>query len=199
MDEESIRFQGTETLSRESDRLKKTGFDLKARNGEWIHQDRETYRRDDGATVLLYNRARRTVVLTRQFRLPVHMHGEPGYLVETVAGVLEGADPIVRIKEEIKEETGYDVDEVRPVGRAYMSPAAVVELVHLFVAEYEPGRKVGPGGGLHEEGEDIEVLELPFEEAYAMLARGEIVDGKTIILLQHARLSIFADGAQGQR
>lgn len=197
MDEERIRFQGTETLSRDSDRLKKTSFNLKARDGEWIHQDRETYRRDDGATVLLYNLARRTVVLTRQFRLPVHMHGEPGYLVETVAGVLEGADPAMRIKEEIKEETGFEVDKVRPVGRAYMSPAAVVELVHLFIAEYEPGRKARPGGGLHEEGEDIEVLEMPFDEAYAMVERGEIVDGKTIILLQHARLSIFADGAQG--
>lgn len=171
--------------------LKKTTYALRMRDGSWAQQTRETYDRGNGATLLLYNRARRTVVLTRQFRLPAHVNGHSGFLVETAAGLLDGAQPEVRIRAEVEEETGYRVGAVRRVWDAFMSPGSVTERLHFFVAEYTPDDRVGPGGGLAAEGEDLEVLELGIDEALAMIGSG-IVDGKTIMLLQYAQRHLFA-------
>jgi nudix-type nucleoside diphosphatase (YffH/AdpP family) len=132
----------------------------------------------------------RTVVLTRQFRLPAFVNGHDGMLIETPAGLLEAASPEERIRAEVEEETGYRVHAVRKVFEAFMSPGSVTEKLFFFVAEYAAVAKVGDGGGIASEGEDIEVLELPIDEALAMVQRGEIVDGKTIMLLQYAALNL---------
>lgn len=171
--------------------LKKTTYALQTRDGNWAEQTRETYDRGNGATLLLYSRQRRTVVLTRQFRLPAYVNGHDGFLVETAAGLLDGAMPEARIRLEAEEETGYRVGTVRRLWDAFMSPGSVTERLHFFVAEYEPGDRVSAGGGLAEEGEDLEVLELGIEEAVGMIGSG-IVDGKTIMLLQYAQLHLFA-------
>jgi nudix-type nucleoside diphosphatase (YffH/AdpP family) len=172
--------------------LKTTRFDFLRRDGQWQTQARETYDRGNGAAILLYNLAQRSVVLTRQFRYPAFVNGHDDLMVEVPAGVLDAASPEDCIRAEAEQEAGYRVREPRKVFEAFMSPGAVTERLHFFVAEYEPGDRIGDGGGLHDEGEDIEVFELPFDEAMAMLARGEIVDAKTIMLLQHAAMALFA-------
>ena len=189
---ERIRIQSVEVLSDDWYVLKKTTFDYLRRDGTWQRQSRETYDRGNGATILLYDPVRRTVVLTRQFRFPAFVNGHDGLLIETPAGLLDGAEAEVRIQAEAEEETGYRVRDVRKVFEAYMSPGSVTEKVHFFVAEYEPSSKVRAGGGVVDDGEDIEVLELAFEDALAMIEKGEIADGKTILLLQYASLHLFA-------
>jgi nudix-type nucleoside diphosphatase (YffH/AdpP family) len=189
---ERIRIHSVEVLSDDWYVLKKTTFDYRRSNGTWQRQNRETYDRGNGATILLYNTTRGTVILVRQFRFPAYVNGHHGLLIETPAGLLDQASPEERIKEETEEETGYRVHAVRKVFEAYMSPGSVTEKLHFFVAEYEPGAKVKAGGGVEAEGEDIEVLELPLDHALAMMARGEIVDGKTIMLLQYAKLHLFS-------
>ena len=169
--------------------LKKTTFDYRHSNGRWQRLQRETYDRGDGAALLLFNRARGTVVLTRQFRFPAYANGlADGMLVEACAGLLDNEAPEVAIRREVEEETGFAVRMPRKVFEAFMSPGSVTERLHFFVAEYEPGDRVSQGGGDASEGEDIEVLELPLERALAMIGTGEIQDGKTIMLLQHAAL-----------
>lgn len=185
---EKVRVLGEEVLSNNWGLVKKTTIELLRRNGEWQRQVRETYDRGDGAGVLLYNRERRTVILTRQFRFPVFAHGEPGYLVEVVAGKLDGDQPVTTAKKEAEEESGYRVHHVELVMSAYMSPGSVTEKLSLFLAEYDADSKISAGGGLEDEGEDIEVLELSIDAALQMIASGEIADAKTIMLLQHARL-----------
>ncbi|MES3024166.1 MAG: GDP-mannose pyrophosphatase NudK [Pseudomonadota bacterium] len=192
---EIIRIIDVVTLSDNWYVLKKYVFDLRRKNGEWQRQNREAYDRGNGATILLYNEELRTVVLVRQFRLPAYVNGcESGMLIEAAAGLLDNASPAERIREEVAEETGYRVEHVSKVFEAYMSPGSVTERLYFFVAKYDPASKVGNGGGIEAEGEDIEVLELPFDKAYAMIASGEIVDGKTIMLLQYAALNIFKAG-----
>jgi nudix-type nucleoside diphosphatase (YffH/AdpP family) len=171
--------------------LKTTRFDFLRRDGQWQTQARETYDRGNGAAILLYNLAQRSVVLTRQFRYPAFVNGHDDLMVEVPAGVLDAASPEDCIRAEAEQEAGYRVREPRKVFEAFMSPGAVTERLHFFIAEYEPGDRIGDGGGLHDEGEDIEVFELPFDEAMAMMARGEIVDAKTIMLLQHAATALF--------
>ncbi|GAB7128163.1 hypothetical protein JCM19000A_26700 [Silvimonas sp. JCM 19000] len=188
---ERIRIVNVETLSDDWYVLKKTTFDFLRANGTWQRQSRETYDRGHGSTVLLYNLAQRTVVLIRQFRLPTYVDGYPGWLIETPAGLLEQASPEERIRLEVEEETGYRLHAVQKIFEAYMSPGSVTEKLYFFVAEYESRHKVSSGGGLEGEGEDIEVLELRFDDALAMIADGRIVDGKTIILLQYAALHLF--------
>jgi GDP-mannose pyrophosphatase NudK len=183
-----VRVIDKELLSDNWGLLTRWTIELQRRNGEWQRQQRETYDRGDGAAILLYNEEKKTVVLTRQFRFPVFSNGEPGYLIEVCAGKLDGDDPVTCAKKEAEEETGYRVSEVRQVFRSYMSPGSVTERLSLFVARYDTASKVSDGGGHFEEGEDIEVLELPFAEALAMLETGEINDGKTVILLQYAAL-----------
>ncbi len=189
--QDRVEIKKVQLLSDDWGILKKTTFALRAADGHWGEQTRETYDRGNGATLLLYNRRRRTVVLTRQFRLPAYVNGHDGFLVETAAGLLDGAAPEQRIRAEAQEETGYQVGAVSALWDVFMSPGSVTERLHFFVAEYEADDRVGAGGGLAEEGEDLEVLELGIDEAVAMIGTG-IVDGKTIMLLQHAQLHLFA-------
>jgi nudix-type nucleoside diphosphatase (YffH/AdpP family) len=134
----------------------------------------------------------RSVVLTRQFRYPAFVNGHHALMVEVPAGLLDGAEPEECIRAEAEQEAGFCVRSPQEVFRAFMSPGSVTERLHFFVAEYEPGDRIGAGGGIEAEGEDIEVFECPFDEAMAMVSRGDIVDGKTILLLQHAALRLFA-------
>lgn len=190
---ERVRIVDVQVLSDDWYVLKKTTFDYRRADGSWQRQSRETYDRGNGATLLPYDPRRRTVVLTRQFRLPVFVNGHDGMLIEAPAGLLEEASPEERIRAEVEEETGYRVASVRKVFEAFMSPGSVTEKLYFFVAEYDADARVGRGGGIADEGEDIEVLELPVDDALAMIARGEIMDGKTIMLLQYAALHLFAD------
>ena len=169
--------------------LKTTTFDLQRRDGTWQRQHRESYDRGNGATILLYNRAQKTVILTRQFRFPTYVNGNTsGMMIEACAGLLDKDDPETCIKRETEEETGYQVREVRKVFEAYMSPGSVTERLYFFVGEYSARDKISDGGGHPHEGEDIEVLELLLDAALEMVTKGEIVDAKTIMLLQYAKL-----------
>jgi nudix-type nucleoside diphosphatase (YffH/AdpP family) len=191
MPEDRIRIHKVETLSHDWFLLQKTTFDYRRSDGSWQRQTRETYDRGHGATILLYHRAQRTVVLVRQFRFPTWGNGHDGFLIETAAGLLDRASPKERIKAEVEEETGYRISEVRKVFEAFMSPGSVTERLYFFVAEYDPASRAGPGGGIAEEGEDIEVLELHMDDAMQMMADGRIADGKTIMLLQYAALHLL--------
>lgn len=187
-----VRIIKTNTLSDDWYTLKKYTFDLQRQNGDWQRQSREVYDRGNGATILLYNREHRTVILTRQFRFPTYMNGYPGYLIETAAGLLDNMDAESRIKAEAEEETGFRLANVQKVLEAFMSPGSVTEKLHFFIAEYTARDKVSTGGGLASEGEDIEVLEMGFDEALAAIDSGAIVDGKTIMLLYYmAHKNIF--------
>ena len=186
-----IRVKNVRLLSDNHYTLKTTTLEWRRANGEWQTQHRETYDRGDGATLLPYHLGQRTVVLVRQFRYPAYVNGYDDLLIETAAGLLDNLSPELRIRAEAEEETGYRLREIRKVFEAFMSPGAVTEKLHFFVAEYEPGMKIGSGGGIACEGEDIHVLELPIDEALAMIGNGRIVDAKTIMLLQYAALSIF--------
>lgn len=168
--------------------LRNITYDLTRQNGEVIRHKREVYDRGNGATILLYNREKKSVVLIRQFRIASWVNGnESGMLIEACAGLLDDDEPEVCIRKEAVEETGYQVGEVRKVFELYMSPGGVTEIVHFFVAEYSDAQRANNGGGV--EDEDIEVLELPFEQALAMVASGEIRDGKAVILLQYLQTS----------
>jgi nudix-type nucleoside diphosphatase (YffH/AdpP family) len=186
-----VRIVDVQVLSDDWYVLKKTTFDYRRGDGSWQRQSRETYDRGNGATLLLYDPRRRTVVLTRQFRLPAFVNGHEGMLIEAPAGLLEMASPEARIRAEVEEETGYRVESVRKVFEAFMSPGSVTEKLYFFVAEYDAAARVSRGGGVADEGEDIEVLELPIDQALTMIAHGEIMDGKTIMLLQYAALHLF--------
>jgi nudix-type nucleoside diphosphatase (YffH/AdpP family) len=185
-----VRVVDVQVLSDDWYVLKKNTFDYRRADGSWQRQSRETYDRGNGATVLLYDPRRRTVVLTRQFRFPAFVNGHDGMLIEAPGGLLEEASPEERIRAEVEEETGYRVHAVRKVFEAFMSPGSVTEKLYFFVAEYDAEARIGRGGGVADEGEDIEVLELPFDEAMEMIARGEIMDGKTMMLLQYAALHL---------
>jgi GDP-mannose pyrophosphatase NudK len=170
--------------------LRKFTFDYQNQDGTWEVQSREAYDRGNGATILLYNRVQQTVILTRQFRLPTYINGnESGMLIETCAGLLDKDSPEECIRRETEEETGYHISQPIKIGEAYMSPGSVTEILHFFVAEYSKEMLVKEGGGLSEEQENIEVLELAFADALEMIKQGEIKDGKTIMLLQYAQLN----------
>ena len=186
-----VRVKNVEVLSDDYYVLNKTTFEYRRANGEWQTQARETYDRGNGATLLPYNLAQRTVVLVRQFRYPAYVNGCDDLLIEAAAGLLDNLSPEVRIRAEAEEETGYRLGDIRKIFEAYMSPGSVTEKLHFFVAEYEPKMRVGSGGGIASEGEDIEVLELPIDSALAMIGDGRIADAKTIMLLQYAALNIF--------
>jgi nudix-type nucleoside diphosphatase (YffH/AdpP family) len=186
-----IRIKDVRVLSQNHYLLKNTTFEWRRGNGEWQTMQREVYDRGNAATVLPYNLAQRTVVLVRQFRLPAYVNGYDDLLIEAAAGLLDNAAPEERIRAEAEEETGYRLGEIRKIFEAFMCAGAVTEKIHFFVAEYQPEMRVGSGGGLADEGEDIEVLELPIDQAMAMIGDGGIVDAKTIMLLQYAALNIF--------
>jgi len=186
-----IRVKNVRLLSDNHYTLKTTTFEWRRANGEWQTQHRESYDRGNGATLLPYSLKQRTVVLVRQFRYPAYVNGYDDLLIEAAAGLLDNETPEARIRAEAEEETGYRLREVRKVFEAFMSPGAVTEKLYFFVAEYEPEMRVSSGGGIADEGEEIEVLELPIDEALAMIGDGRIVDAKTIMLLQYAALNIF--------
>ncbi|MBM9476667.1 NUDIX domain-containing protein [Nakamurella flavida] len=170
--------------------LRRTTFDHRRRDGQWTTEQRETYDRGNGATVLPYDTDRRTVLLTRQFRYPVYVNGHPdGMLVEAAAGLVDDDDPETAIRREAEEELGVELGTITHVFDVFMSPGSVTERVHFFAAPYRPTDRTGSGGGLAEDGEDIEVLEVDIDEALAMIGDGRIADGKTIMLLQWAVLS----------
>ena len=183
-----VRIADSKVLSDDWYTLKKFTFDLRRQNGEWQRQNREVYDRGNGATILLYNRAKQTVVLTRQFRFPVFINGHEDNLIEAAAGLLDNMDPERRIKAEAEEETGYRVENVQKIFEANMSPGSVTEKLYFYIAEYHADDKVSQGGGLEDEGEDIEVLELTIDEALSAIESGVIVDAKTIMLLYHVAL-----------
>lgn len=167
--------------------LKRFTFNYLGKNGQWATQQREAYDRGNGATILLHNPQTDMVILTRQFRLPTFVNGNPsGMLIETCAGLLDNDDPETAIIRETEEETGYRIQSVQKVMEAYMSPGSVTEKLFFYIAQYTTDTERSAGGGIEEE--EIDILELPFTEAVAMMERGEIMDGKTIMLLQHLRL-----------
>jgi nudix-type nucleoside diphosphatase (YffH/AdpP family) len=181
--------------------LRRTTYDFRRRDGGWSRQQRETYDRGDGATVLLYDPVNRNVLLTRQFRYPVYVNGHPdGMFVETAAGLLDGDDPAAAIRREASEELGVVIGELEPVCAVWTSPGSVTERVHCFAAPYSVASRVGPGGGLADDGEDIAAVELPFATALQRIETGEIADAKTIMLLQWAALrGPFRQAAPSER
>ncbi len=191
-----VRVEDVTLLSDDWFVLKKTVLSYQRGDGSWQRMARETYDRGNGATILLYDPERRTVILVRQFRYPAFVNGHDDFLIETPAGLLDQASPEERIRTETEEETGFRVRDVREVFDAFMSPGSVTERLHFFVARYEAGDRASEGGGLLEEGEDIDVLELTIEEAMGLIAAGAIRDGKTIMLLQYAALNLFSATAR---
>ncbi len=185
-----IKILNTDILSDNWYILKKVTYEVTEKDGNTAVQSREAYDRGNGATILLYNKAQSSVILTRQFRLPTYINGNPdGMLIECCAGLLDKDNPEDCIRKETEEETGYKITDVKKVFEAYMSPGSVTEILYFFVAEYAKEMKVSDGGGLAHENENIEVLELPFSEALQMVKTGEIKDAKTIMLLQYAQLA----------
>ncbi|MEN2400968.1 NUDIX domain-containing protein [Flavobacterium sp. MC2016-06] len=184
-----IKITETKLLSDNWYILNKVTFDYQIGNKKTESHIREVYDRGNGAAILLYNTTKKTVILTRQFRLPTFLNGnKTGMMIEACAGLLEKDNAEAAIIRETEEETGYRLNKVQKVMETYMSPGSVTEIVYLFIGEYDETMKVSDGGGLDHEQENIEVLEYTFEEAYAMIESGELQDAKTIILLQHAKI-----------
>lgn len=190
MDNGKVKIIETEILSDNWYTLRKVTYEYVKNNGTRQLQSREAYDRGNGATILLYNKDQKTVILTRQFRLPTFINGNAsGMMIEACAGLLDNDNPEDCIRRETEEETGFKISHVQKIMEAYMSPGSVTELIYFFVAEYNKEMKMNEGGGIEHEQEDIEVLELDLNEALKMVEAGEIKDGKTIMLLQYAKLN----------
>lgn len=186
----NIKILETTVLSDNWYTLRKITYEYTKKDGSKITQSRESYDRGNGATILLFNKKQKTVILTRQFRLPTFVNGnETGMLIEACAGLLDQDNPEDCIRRETEEETGYKITEVRKIFEAYMSPGSVTEIIYFFIAEYSKEMKVTEGGGVDHEEENIEVLELKISDAMRMIESGEIKDGKTIMLLQYIKLN----------
>jgi len=184
----NVRIVDVELLAAGWHVLRRTTLDYRGTDGQWSRQSRETYDRGNGATILLYDLERQMVLLTRQFRYPVYVNGHPdGMLIETAAGLLDEDDPLTAIRRETQEELGVTVGAVEHVFDVFMSPGSVTERVHFYAAPYTPADRTGAGGGV-DDGEQIEILELPFAEALQQTEDGRIADAKTIMLLQWAAL-----------
>ena len=189
MQSNKIKIIETKLLSDNWYTLRKITYEYLKNDGSWQTQSREVYDRGNGATILLYNKEYKTVILTKQFRLPSFINGNPsGMLIETCAGLLDTDNAEDCIRRETEEETGYKISEVRKIFEAYMSPGSVTEILYFFIAAYSKSMKVNNGGGIEHEQEDIEVLEFNIDEAVQMIDKGEIKDGKTIMLLQYVKL-----------
>jgi GDP-mannose pyrophosphatase NudK len=185
-----INIVSQEVLSDNWYTLRKFTFDYLRADGSWERQSREAYDRGNGAVILLYNKEKQTVILTRQFRIPTYTNGnETGLLIEACAGLLDKDNAEACIKRETEEETGYRISSVRKIYEAYMSPGSVTEILYFFVAEYSDDMKISDGGGCETEQENIEVMEIPFDQAITMVASGEIKDAKTIMLIQYAQIN----------
>ncbi|CUA98069.1 NUDIX domain-containing protein [Pannonibacter indicus] len=191
--QDRVRIREAALLSDYWGKLTRYRFDLRRSDGQWQEQTREVYDRGHGAVLLAYDLERRHVLLTRQFRLPAFVAGYREEMIEAPAGLLDKLDPETRIRAEVEEETGYRLGKVERLFAPFMSPGSVTEQVTFFIAPYSPDDRVSDGGGLEEEGEDIEVLDLAFDEAFAMVRDGRICDGKTILLLDHLALTVFRD------
>ena len=190
MTDPKIIIKNTEVLSDNWYTLNKVTFDYQKKDDSWITQRREVYDRGNGAAILLYNKQQKTVILTRQFRLPTFVNGNStGMMLEVCAGLLDQDNPEQCIIRETEEETGYRITNVTKVMETYMSPGAVTEILYLFVGEYDESMRVSEGGGVAHEEENIEVIEMPFDKAYAMIESGQMQDAKTIILLQYAKIN----------
>lgn len=185
-----VRINENKILSGDRFTLNNINFDIMKNNGKWKTQNRQVFDHGNAVTVLLYNREQRTIILTKQFRIATYINGNAsGMLTETCAGLLEeNENPDEAVIREVKEETGYAITEVEKVYEAYSSAGSLTELLFLYIGEYSKEQLMGNGGGLEEEGEKIEVLELPFDEAVQMMESGAIKDAKTIILLQHLKM-----------
>jgi GDP-mannose pyrophosphatase NudK len=180
----------TELLSDNWYKLNKVSFEYQKKTGEWEQQNREAYDRGNGAVILLYNTEHKTVILTKQFRMPTYLNGNlDGMLIEACAGLLDKDNAEDCIKKETQEETGFKIDKVEKIFEVYMSPGSVTEILYFFIAAYEQKQKITAGGGIAEEQEEIEVLELDFETAFNMIYTNEIKDAKTIMLLQHLKIN----------
>jgi nudix-type nucleoside diphosphatase (YffH/AdpP family) len=191
-DDNRIRIRSVELLSDDWATLKKTTYDYQRRDGTWETHIRQTYDRGDGAAILPYDPDRGTVLLVRQFRYPAYVNHHPEPLIEVCAGLLDADDPETCIRKEAEEELGYRLHRVDLAFSIFMSPGSVTERLSLFIARYSPADRITAGGGARDEGEDIEVLEMPLEQAMDLIRSGDIIDAKTIILLQHARLAGLA-------
>ena len=190
MPNNKVRNIKKEILSDNWYTLNKFTFEYQKDDGTWEKQSREAYDRGNGAAILLYNSKKGTVVLTKQFRMPTYVNGnDDGMMIEVCAGLLDGDAPEDCIKKEIEEETGYKIENVQRVFETYMSPGSVTEILYLFVGAYEDQMKVGEGGGAEHETENIEVMEITFQEALQKVKTGEICDAKTVILLQYAQIN----------
>ncbi|NAS11567.1 GDP-mannose pyrophosphatase NudK [Poritiphilus flavus] len=194
MKDDRVRNIRKELLSDNWYVLNKFSYEYRKDDGSWETQHREAYDRGNGAAILLYNKEKGTVVLTRQFRMPTYVNGNTdGMMIEVCAGLLDGDNPEDCIRKEVEEETGYKISEVQKVMESYMSPGSVTEILYFFVGAYEDRMKVGKGGGVEDETENIEVLEIPFREAREMISSGEICDAKSIMLLQYAEINRLFD------
>ncbi|MES2240134.1 MAG: GDP-mannose pyrophosphatase NudK [Bacteroidota bacterium] len=191
MSNPEIKIKETKLLSDNWYILNKVTFDYQKTDNSWITQQREVYDRGNGAAILLYNKENKTIILTRQFRLPTYLNGNKnGMMVEVCAGLLDQDEPEECIIRETEEETGYRISKVKKIMETYMSPGAITEILYLFIGEYDASMKVSEGGGLDHEQENIEVLEMHFDEAYNKIETGELRDAKTIMLLQYARINL---------
>ncbi|MGB5463446.1 MAG: NUDIX domain-containing protein [Aureibaculum sp.] len=189
MNNPKVKIRSIKNLSDDWYKLDKVNFDYQLKNNSWQNQTRESYDRGNGACVLLFNKENNKVVLTKQFRMPTYLNGNSdGMMIEVCAGLLDGDDPITCIMKEAEEETGYKIQNASKVLEVYSTPGAVTEIIHYFVAEYNSKMKVSSGGGKAEETEEIEVLEIDFNQALLMIEEGKINDAKTIILLQYAKI-----------
>lgn len=189
MDKTRVKNVNFEILSDNWYTLKKVTFDYLNMKNEWETQSREAYDRGNGATILLYNKEKSTVILTEQFRMPTYINGnQTGMLIEACAGLLDEESPETCIKRETEEETGFEITNVQRIFEVYMSPGSVTEIVYFFIAEYNNSMKVSEGGGATEEQEDIKVIELNFNKALEMVENGKIKDAKTIMLLYHLKV-----------
>ena len=182
---ERIRVRRVEVLADRYGLLKETTFDFRRRDGDWQSLTRETYERGDAAAVLPHDPDRDTVLLVRQFRFAAARPDHDGHLIEAIAGLLDGGEPLATVCREAEEEAGVTLHDVRPVFSLFMSPGVFTERLFFFTASYRASDRRNPGGGLPDEGEDIDVLEIKLPQALAMVRSGEIHDAKTVILLQH--------------
>ncbi len=186
-DSQTVRIKSTQTLAQQRGKLMLATFEQRTRSGEWQERKREVYDNGNSATILPYDAERRTVLLTRQLRLPIYLQDGLESSIEACAGKLDGEKPETRIVKELEEELGYRIARVERLFELYVSPATIMEKIVFFTCAYSPADKVSEGGGLVEEGEDIEVIETTLKQAAAMIADGEIIDAKTVILVQYLR------------
>ncbi len=191
-----VRVVKTEILSDSWARLEAAHFDYLNSGGQWERQVREVYNRGHGAAILLYNLTARSVILIRQFRYPVFTEDGDGFMIEVPAGVIDNGNPEQTVKAETEQETGYRIGSVQSLFKAYVSPGSVTECLHYYCAPYSASDKIGDGGGLDAEGEDIEVMEVDFAVAMSWVESGKINDAKTILLLQHAALHLFGQRSE---